>query len=108
LKYEPLLQRTPLNNPGFDLIETNASGRPKRWVEVKAMTGTLESRPVGISRTQFLAAQEYGEQYWLYIVENAGSQSDARVVRIKDPAGRACTFTFDRGWGNIGGEHAGS
>jgi len=106
LNNEPLLQRTPLNNPGFDLIETNAAGRPKRWVEVKAMTGTLESRPVGVSRTQFLAAQEYGEQYWLYIVENAGSESDARVVRIKDPAGRARTFTFDRGWANMGGEHA--
>ena len=24
-----------------------------RWCEVKAMTGTLDDRPVGISRTQF-------------------------------------------------------
>jgi hypothetical protein len=108
LRDEPLLQRTPLNNPGFDLIETNVAGRPMRWVEVKAMTGNLENRPVGISRTQFLAAQEYGEQYWLYIVENAESETDARIVRVKDPAGRARTFTFDKGWATLGGESAGS
>jgi hypothetical protein len=108
LKQEPLLQRTPLNNPGFDLIEPNAVGRPKRWIEVKAMTGTLESRPVGVSRTQFVAAQQYGDQYWLYVVENAASDTDFRIVRIRDPAGRARTFTFDRGWATLGGEDAGS
>ncbi len=108
LKDEPLLQRTPLNNPGFDLMETNAAGRPKRWVEVKAMSGTLAGRPVCISRTQFLAAQEYGDQYWLYIVEKAGSETDARIVRVKDPAGRARTFTFDRGWATIEGDGSGT
>ena len=102
LQQEPLLQRTPLNNPGFDLVENNAAGRPVRWVEVKAMTGTMESRPVGISHTQFFAAQEYGDRYWLYVVENAGSEADLRIVRIRDPAGRTRTFTFDSGWAGAG------
>ena len=61
------------------------------------MTGSLQDRPVGLSRTQFDCAREQGEAYWLYVVEHAGTTGD-RIVRIQDPAGKARTFTFDRGW----------
>ena len=44
---EPELQRTPTNNPGFDLTALGPSGEPAKWVEVKAMSGTLEDRAVG-------------------------------------------------------------
>lgn len=94
---EPNLQRTPPNNPGFDLFEPGPDGQPIRWVEVKAMTGGLVDRPVGMTRAQFLEAQERGDRYWLYVVEQAGTD-DARIVCIQDPAGKARTFTFDRGW----------
>jgi hypothetical protein len=67
---------------------------------VKAMTGSLHNRPVGLSRPQFLHAEEHGEAYWLYVVEHAGTDR-ARVVRIQNPAGKARTFTFDHGWLNI-------
>ena len=98
LGHEPDLRRTPTNNAGFDLVATNATGTPVKWVEVKAMKGTMRDRPVGLSRPQFEAAREYGPSYWLYVVEKAGSPAWARVVRIQDPAGRARTFTFDHGW----------
>ncbi len=62
------------------------------------MTGSLSDRPVGMSRRQFEAAREHGADYWLYVVERAGSPDQARVVRIQDPGRRARTFTFDRGW----------
>jgi len=97
LSHEPELVRTPPNNPGFDLIESDSDGNPIRWVEVKAMTGNLMDRSVGLSRTQFECAREHGESYWLYVVEHAGDDS-ARIVRIQDPAGKARTFTFDHGW----------
>ena len=71
-----------------------------RWCEVKAMTGTLADRPVGLSRTQFDCAREHGEAYWLYVVESAGTD-DASLARIQDPAGRAKTFTFDHGWREV-------
>jgi hypothetical protein len=61
------------------------------------MAGTLEGRPVGLSRTQFDCTREHGVSNWLYVVEQAGSD-DAHVVRIQDPAGQAKTFTFDHGW----------
>ena len=97
LAKEPALQRTPTNNPGFDLYQANESGTQVRWVEVKAMSGDMRSRPATLSHTQFEHARKHGAAYWLYVVEHAGTDR-ARIVRINDPAGRASTYTFDEGW----------
>ena len=97
LAYEPKWQRTPANNPGFDLYRGDTMRTATHWCEVKAMTGTLDDRPVGISSVQFEWARNHGDTYWLYIVERAG-KSNPNIVRIQDPAGKAQTFTFDRGW----------
>ncbi len=98
LSKEPTLQRTPPNNPGFDLYELGPNGEAVRWVEVKSMKSTLSDHPVGLSSTQFESAQKYQDAYWLYIVENAGNPEQSHIIRIKDPAGKAQTFTFDHGW----------
>jgi len=97
LKHEPRLQRTPPSNEGYDLYEIDSAGLPIRWIEVKAMSGTLHNRPVGISHTQFEYAREHREHYWLYVVEQSGTDT-ARIVKIQDPAGKTKTFTFDHGW----------
>jgi hypothetical protein len=102
---EPSLVRTPLNNPGFDLVEKDRAGNNIRWVEVKAMLGTWKDRPVGMTSTQFRMAQQYGDRYWLYVVEKTASATDARIVRIRNPAGRDSTFTFDQGWLRVGLQH---
>lgn len=93
-------RRTPTNNPGFDLLKADAEGKPVSWCEVKAMSGGLEDRPVGLSHTQFDFARQHGDAYWLYVVEHADTDG-ARVVRIQDPAGKTRTFTFDYGWLDI-------
>lgn len=98
---EPDLRRTADGNPGFDLYEASGSGEAIRWIEVKAMTGSLLNRPVALSRTQFDCARERGAAYWLYVVEHATDTEKARVLRIQDPVGLARTFTFDRGWSQI-------
>ncbi len=100
LKHEPDWQRPQQsNNPGYDLYKVGESGEQARLLcEVKAMTGSLLDRPVGISRAQFDLAKEYGESYWLYVVEHAGDDEKARIVKIQDPVGKARTFTFARGW----------
>lgn len=97
---EPSLLGTPPNNPGFDLYEPDVDGRPLKWIEVKAMTGNLKDRPVGLSRTQFDCAREHGDKYWLYVVEHAADKN-ARIICIQDPVGKARTFTFDHGWCEI-------
>ena len=100
LSVEPGWQRAPTHNPGFDLYKNGPDEQPTRWCEVKAITGSLTDRPVGVSRTQFDCARAHGRAYWLYVVERAGMDS-ARIVRIQDPAGNARTFTFDHGWLDI-------
>jgi len=101
IAFEPTLCRTPDGNPGFDLYETDGSGKQIRWVEVKSMTGSLEDHPVGLSRTQFDCAREKGDAYWLYVVEHAINPEQAHVLRIQNPVGKSRTFTFDRGWKEI-------
>lgn len=98
---EPSLKPTPVGNKGFDLVETDANDEPERWVEVKAMKGCLEDRPVGLSSVQFEFARQHGDQYWLYVVEHAGDRDRARILKIKDPVGRSGTFTFDKGWSSV-------
>lgn len=100
LSREPEWRRTPTHNPGFDLYMGNNPVEATRWCEVKAMTVRLTDRPVGLSRTQFEWALEHGGDYWLYVVERAGTD-EARLVRIQNPAGNARTFTFDHGWLHI-------
>ncbi|MBI4020927.1 MAG: DUF3883 domain-containing protein [Candidatus Aenigmarchaeota archaeon] len=100
LAREPNWHRTPNFNPGYDLFEAGPDAQPNRWCEVKAMTGSLGDRPVGLSRTQFECARQHGDAYWLYVVERTGTES-ARLVRIQDPVGKARTFTFDHGWFDV-------
>lgn len=97
---EPAWQRTKTHNPGFDLYVNDAVGTPIRWCEVKAMSGSLDDRPVGLSRKQFEHARDHGGAFWLYIVEFAG-MDHPRIVRVQDPVGHARTFTFDHGWRDI-------
>ena len=99
LSQEQDWRRTPVNNEGFDLVKV-AGGQACGWCEVKAMKGSLQDRPVGLSHAQFRHAQEHGDACWLYVVEHAGTKH-ARIVRIQDPAGKARTFTFDKGWLNV-------
>jgi len=98
---EPSLARTPGGNHGYDLFEADAAGKAVRWVEVKSMTGTLADRPVGLSWTQFDWARKHGAAYWLYVVEHARDATKTRILRIRDPFGRAKYFTFDEGWSEI-------
>jgi hypothetical protein len=100
LSEEPNLQRTPTNHPGYDLFEQGREEEAVRYVEVKAMKADLDARPVGMSKKQFESAWALRERYWLYVVERADT-SEARIIRINDPAGKARTFTFDQGWTNI-------
>ena len=85
-----------LPHTGFDLFKVTG-GQSYSWCEVKAMKSGPQDRPVGLSRTQFECARAHGVNYWLYVVERTG-QEDAWIVRIQDLAGKAKTFTFDKGW----------
>ena len=103
LEHEPDWKCTPENNPGYDLYKVGPDNRPSLLCEVKAMTQSLNERPVGLTHTQFKYAREYGENYWLYVVEHTNRETP-HIVRINDPAGKAQTYTFDRGWKDVAQE----
>ena len=104
LANEPVLQRTPANNPGFDLVEKDAADRELRWVEVKAISDAFDNRWVGLSREQFETAMHRQEDYWLYVVEHAATPDLAKIIKIQNPAGQAKTFAFDHGWQSLATE----
>lgn len=98
LEKEPDLQRTRINNPGFDLVEKDAADRELRWVEVKAISGAFDDRWVGLYREQFETAMFRESDYWLYVVEHAATPDLANIIQIPDPARQVKTFVFDHGW----------
>ena len=79
------------NNPGFDLYQTDRRGRVNLWCEVKSLSGKFSS--VSLTHTEFKEALKRGKRYWLYIVENVGSD-DVVLIKINDPAGKAERFTY--------------
>jgi hypothetical protein len=97
LERDASLKQTPLNNPGFDLFEGPEIQTATRFVEVKSRKGPWTS-PVALSGTQFRKAQEEGQRFWLYVVENTANPDSIRVHAIQDPAGKALHFCFDPGW----------
>lgn len=88
----------PHHNPGFDIISRDGSGQVLRHIEVKSTSGAWDDMGVGLSRTQFDFARQNPGTFWLYVVEHALDDGQARVLRIADPAGRAEEFRFDNGW----------
>lgn len=94
---EPHLERTPTNNPGFDLYEGESLEFVVRYVEVKSKKGSWNNA-VALSEEQFRLAEIERERFWLYVVENAQNPAQRRLHKIQDPVGKSKYFTFDSGW----------
>ncbi len=86
------------SNPGFDVLSSDKDGRILRRIEIKSIRGAWTIRGVMMSARQFREAKEYGEQFWLYIVEDAQDDELYRIHRIQNPANRIEFFGFDNGW----------
>jgi hypothetical protein len=80
------------------LYERDENDQPRRWVEVKAISGIWKGREVVLTRPEYECATEHKADFWLYVVENAADPERRKVTRIQDPAGKARNFKFDHGW----------
>jgi hypothetical protein len=78
-----------------------AAGEVDRHIEVKSTAGPWDDLGVGVTADQFKHAQEVGEQFWLYVVENAQSPSRRRIWCIPNPARQVDQFMFDDGWKSL-------
>lgn len=91
---------TPPNNEGFDLYRTQSgrkNGKKTVWCEVKSLSGKFTG--VSLTRPEFKKAQECGDAYWLYIVEEA--LDNPKLLKIQNPAGRVERFTYGINWGKV-------
>jgi hypothetical protein len=86
LQYERKHGRNPedvsAHNLGYDIRSTSPLGEV-RYIEVKARatTGAIVLTP-----NEWLMAQRFGEEYWLYIVEHAAS--NPQLHTIQNPAAK--------------------
>jgi hypothetical protein len=86
-------------NGGFDIIAKDPDGQP-RYIEVKGIDGGWGESGVGVTRPQFLYAEKERKRFWLYIVENARSESPT-LHCTNDPATRITQYRFDAGWKSL-------
>ena len=85
-------------HPGYDIISRNPLTGEERFIEVKGVNGEWNKTGVGLSRLQFSNAQDYGERFWLYVVEFVGDPQHMRVHPIQSPATQVTSFMFDGNW----------
>ncbi|MEK0431862.1 MAG: hypothetical protein RL700_69 [Pseudomonadota bacterium] len=85
-------------HPGYDLISRNPLTGEDRFIEVKGVNGEWNQTGVGLSRLQFSNAQDYGDRYWLYVVEFVSYPEHTRVHPIRSPASQVTSFMFDGNW----------
>jgi superfamily II DNA or RNA helicase len=84
MQYERERGRSPedvsAHNLGYDIRSTSPSGEV-RYIEVKARATT---GPIVTTPNEWLMAQRFGDEYWLYIVEHAAS--NPQLHTIQNPA----------------------
>ncbi|XKF14679.1 DUF3883 domain-containing protein [Halomonas sp. BLK-85] len=85
-------------HPGYDIISCNPVTGEDRFIEVKGINGEWNQTGVGLSRLQFINAQDYGGRYWLYVVEFVSDAENIRVHPIQSPANQVAAFMFDGNW----------
>ncbi len=94
-------------HPGYDIISRRIdSDEIDRYIEVKGTSGEWKNRGVSISRLQFSEAQNYGDKYWLYVVEHALDDNCARIHAIQSPAMKVDSFMFDGEWRKVASDEA--
>lgn len=91
-------EQMPQTHPGYDIISRNAATGEERYIEVKGVNGEWNQTGVGLSRLQFSNAQDYGDPYWLYVVEFVSDPQHTRIHPIQSPASQVAAFMFDGNW----------
>ena len=86
MQYEQDQGRNPVSveteNCGWD-VTSLLDGEPSRYIEVKGRAGV---GGVALTPNEWIKAQRFGNDYWLYVVVNC--KSDPELHIIQDPASK--------------------
>jgi hypothetical protein len=85
-------------NEGYDREITPAGEEECRIVEVKGLRRAWDARGVQLTPAELRCAEDYGDRYWVYVVEYARDPERRRLYRIRNVAGRVTSFCLDDGW----------
>ena len=53
---------------------------------------------MSLSYIQFETAEEHGDKFWLYVVENVFDEETVTIYTIQNPFGKVTQYQFDYGW----------
>ncbi|WP_285163553.1 DUF3883 domain-containing protein [Shewanella goraebulensis] len=90
------------NNPGFDIRATDPTTGEVFLVEVKGMLGNWNLMGLALSKTQMQKCQEYGDSYWLIVVENLVNKP--YLHKLINPAALIDVYCFDSNWKHVAEE----
>lgn len=93
-------EEMPLNNPGFDFSAESFDGNSE-LIEIKGQVGAWTEEGIALTPTELRTAAQYGESYWLCVVEFALDDLRCRLWLVQDPFGKTNQFRFDRGWQDV-------
>ncbi len=82
-----------------DGIEAILGNKNIRRIEVKSKEGLWDGWGVGLTFSEFKAAQQLGDDYYLYVIENVLDPDDHTPPYIfKNPAALVTDYRFDDHW----------
>lgn len=87
------------NNPGFDIRATDTKTGETYLVEVKGMLGSWSLMGFALSSTQMEKCRDYGDNYWLIVVENV--VNEPKLYQLVNPAEKIDAYCFDSNWKHI-------
>lgn len=94
-------------NPGYDILSIGPDGR-RRLIEVKGLETDWTERGIKLSHVQYRMAEEYPNEYWIYVVESARDLDRQRVSAISNPFEKVEEYWFDHHWRSASEETANS
>jgi hypothetical protein len=87
------------NNPGFDISAINVRTGEEFLVEVKGIRGRWNLTGFALSKTQVSKCHQYGDNYWLVVVEQLASTPIFH--KISNPVSKIDAYCFDSNWRKI-------
>ena len=114
-QHERIPEELPPNHEGWDIdsyaedpvaaiLDQAEKRRLARRIEVKATKYGWDGWGVGLTSPQHTAAQQHGEDYYLYVVEHALDLSKRTLYVFRNPAGKIADYRFDDVWTKIADE----